>query len=50
MTNRPHVGVLAIQGDVREHARVMTELGAEVSLVRRPAELAAVDGLVLPGG
>jgi len=44
------VGVLAIQGDVREHARVLTELGAEVTLVRRPAELAAVDGLVLPGG
>ena len=44
------VGVLAIQGDVREHARVLTDLGAEVSLVRRPAELAAVDGLVLPGG
>lgn len=50
MTARPRVGVLAIQGDVREHARVMTELGAEVALVRRPAELAAVDGLVLPGG
>ena len=46
----PRVGVLAIQGDVREHARVLTELGAEVTLVRRPAELAAVDGLVLPGG
>ena len=45
-----HVGVLAIQGDVREHARVLTELGAEVTLVRRPAELDAVDGLVLPGG
>ncbi|WP_100810704.1 MULTISPECIES: pyridoxal 5'-phosphate synthase glutaminase subunit PdxT [unclassified Microbacterium] len=50
MNDRPRVGVLAIQGDVREHARVLTELGAEVSLVRRPAELAAVDGLVLPGG
>ncbi len=50
MTDRPRVGVLGIQGDVREHARVMTELGADVTLVRRPAELAAVDGLVLPGG
>ncbi|MGN8551905.1 UNVERIFIED_CONTAM: pyridoxal 5'-phosphate synthase glutaminase subunit PdxT [Microbacterium sp. SLM126] len=47
---RPHVGVLALQGDVREHARVLTGLGAEVSLVRRPVELAAVDGLVIPGG
>lgn len=50
MTNRPHVGVLALQGDVREHARVLTELGADVELVRRPIELAAVGGLVIPGG
>ncbi|MHC3000278.1 pyridoxal 5'-phosphate synthase glutaminase subunit PdxT [Microbacterium sp. HJ5] len=49
-THRPHVGVLALQGDVREHARVLSGLGAEVSLVRRPVELAAVDGLVVPGG
>ncbi len=49
-THRPRVGVLARQGDVREHARVLTELGADVALVRRPAELAAVDGLVIPGG
>jgi 5'-phosphate synthase pdxT subunit len=48
--SRPHVGVLALQGDVREHARVLADLGAEVSLVRRPVELAAVDGLVIPGG
>lgn len=47
---RPHVGVLALQGDVREHERVLTILGAEVSRVRRPEELAAVDGLVIPGG
>lgn len=50
MTARPRVGVLALQGDVREHARVLSGLGADVALVRRPAELAAVDGLVLPGG
>jgi 5'-phosphate synthase pdxT subunit len=50
MGGSPRVGVLAIQGDVREHARVLTDLGAEVTLVRRPVELAAVDGLVLPGG
>jgi 5'-phosphate synthase pdxT subunit len=48
--NRPHVGVLALQGDVREHARVLTDLGADVELVRRPSELAAVEGLVIPGG
>lgn len=46
----PHVGILALQGDVREHAQVLRGLGAEVSLVRRPSELAAVDGLVIPGG
>lgn len=44
------VGVLALQGDVREHGRVLTQLGAEVALVRRPEELCAVSGLVLPGG
>jgi 5'-phosphate synthase pdxT subunit len=46
----PHIGVLALQGDVREHVRVLEHLGAHVSLIRRPDELAAVDGLVLPGG
>ena len=49
-SHRPHVGVLALPGAVREHARVLAGLGAEVSLVRRPVELAAVDGLVIPGG
>lgn len=44
------VGVLALQGDVREHAHVLTDLGAQVTTVRRPAELTEVDGLVLPGG
>tara|TARA_R110002020_G_C16219483_1_gene767545 strand:- start:796 stop:1392 length:597 start_codon:yes stop_codon:yes gene_type:complete len=50
MGGRLRVGVLAIQGDVREHARVLTDLGAGVQLVRRPVELSSVDGLVLPGG
>ncbi|KAA9151488.1 pyridoxal 5'-phosphate synthase glutaminase subunit PdxT [Microbacterium lushaniae] len=50
MTARPRVGVLALQGDVREHARVLTVLGADVMPVRRPEELAAVEGIVLPGG
>jgi len=44
------VGVLALQGDVREHARVLRGLDAEVVLVRRPEEMASVAGLVLPGG
>ncbi|PZU36151.1 MAG: pyridoxal 5'-phosphate synthase glutaminase subunit PdxT [Microbacterium sp.] len=46
----PRVGVLAIQGDVREHVRVLTDLGAAATAVRRPEELARVDGLVIPGG
>lgn len=44
------VGVLALQGDVREHARALTHLGAEAVRVRTPAQLASVDALVLPGG
>jgi len=44
------IGVLALQGDVREHLRVLAELGADAVRVRRPEELARVDGLVLPGG
>ncbi|MCR2785658.1 MULTISPECIES: pyridoxal 5'-phosphate synthase glutaminase subunit PdxT [unclassified Microbacterium] len=47
---RPRAGVLALQGDVREHLRVLTLLGAEAVPVRTPAELASVDGLVVPGG
>ncbi|MGU3643682.1 pyridoxal 5'-phosphate synthase glutaminase subunit PdxT [Microbacterium sp. C23T] len=50
MVTTPRVGVLALQGDVREHVRVLTDLGADVTKVRRPEELAEVDGLVLPGG
>ena len=46
----PRIGVLALQGDVREHLRILTDLGAEAVRVRRPEELAQVDGLVLPGG
>ena len=44
------VGVLALQGDFREHAQVLRDLGAKVDLVRRPEELAKLDGLVIPGG
>ncbi|ATG53076.1 pyridoxal 5'-phosphate synthase glutaminase subunit PdxT [Brachybacterium vulturis] len=42
--------MLALQGDVREHARLLEELGAVVTPVRRSSELAAIDALVLPGG
>ena len=44
------VGILALQGDVREHARALTDAGATPVEVRTPDELAAVDALVLPGG
>lgn len=47
---KPHVGVLAIQGDVREHVRALSACGAEVSEVKTPTTLGAIDGLVLPGG
>ena len=46
----PRIGVLALQGDVREHLHVLETLGARPVAVRRPSELASVDGLVLPGG
>jgi 5'-phosphate synthase pdxT subunit len=46
----PTIGVLALQGDVREHLTVLRSLGADPISVRRPAELAACDGLVIPGG
>jgi 5'-phosphate synthase pdxT subunit len=44
------VGVFALQGDVREHLRVLTSLGARAIGVRRVAELDACDGLIVPGG
>jgi pyridoxal 5'-phosphate synthase pdxT subunit len=44
------IGVLAVQGDVREHVRVLTTLGTRAYGVRRPTELAELDGLVIPGG
>ncbi|MBT2486012.1 MULTISPECIES: pyridoxal 5'-phosphate synthase glutaminase subunit PdxT [unclassified Microbacterium] len=50
MAGSPRVGILALQGDVREHAALLADLGADAVPVRRPAELAAVDGLVIPGG
>jgi 5'-phosphate synthase pdxT subunit len=46
----PRVGVLALQGDVREHQRILTQLGVAAPRVRTPDELAGVDALVIPGG
>jgi 5'-phosphate synthase pdxT subunit len=46
----PVIGVLALQGDVAEHLRALTGAGARSTAVRRPEELGAVDGLIIPGG
>ena len=48
--DRPPIGVLALQGDVREHLEALAALGARPVPVRRPEELAGVAGVVLPGG
>jgi len=50
VTGAPRVGVLALQGDVREHVRALRAAGASPVEVRRPADLDDLDGLVLPGG
>jgi 5'-phosphate synthase pdxT subunit len=47
---QPLIGVLALQGDVREHAAALRDSGARVLPVRRAGELSEVDGLVIPGG
>lgn len=50
MSAVPTIGVLALQGDVREHRAALEAVGAVTSAIRRPAELEAIDGIVLPGG
>ncbi|OEV11450.1 pyridoxal 5'-phosphate synthase glutaminase subunit PdxT [Streptomyces nanshensis] len=50
MSSTPVIGVLALQGDVREHFAALAAAGAETRTVRRPEELAEVAGLVIPGG
>ena len=47
---RPLIGVLALQGDVREHLAALDDSGADAVGVRRPEELDKVDGIVIPGG
>jgi 5'-phosphate synthase pdxT subunit len=44
------IGVLAVQGDFREHAAMLARLGADVVEVRKPEQLDGLDGLVVPGG
>ena len=47
---RPRIGILALQGDVREHANALRDVGAEPIEVRLPRDLVGLDGLILPGG
>jgi 5'-phosphate synthase pdxT subunit len=47
---QPSIGVLAIQGDYAAHAEALSESGANPVEVRKPGQLAGIDGLVLPGG
>lgn len=48
--NAPTIGVLALQGDVREHLAALAACGADGVPVRRPSELADLAGIILPGG
>jgi pyridoxal 5'-phosphate synthase pdxT subunit len=50
VTTPPAIGVFALQGDVREHLRMLEDAGARAVPVRRPSELDAVDAMVIPGG
>ena len=50
MSDAPRIGILAVQGNVREHAAVLRGLGVETVEVRKPEQLADLDGLVIPGG
>ena len=50
MDSAPTVGVLALQGNFREHAAMLRGLGARVVEVRKPEQLDGLDGLVIPGG
>jgi 5'-phosphate synthase pdxT subunit len=47
---KPRIGVLAVQGNVREHAAMLRTLGTEPVEVRKPEQLRDLDGLVIPGG
>ncbi|HIE82563.1 MAG TPA: pyridoxal 5'-phosphate synthase glutaminase subunit PdxT [Dehalococcoidia bacterium] len=50
MSKRPLVGVLALQGDFREHATSLSEAGAEVTEIRHAENLKNIQGLIIPGG
>jgi pyridoxal 5'-phosphate synthase pdxT subunit len=50
MTDPLRIGILAVQGNFREHSAMLRRLGAEPVEVRRPEQLAGLDGLIIPGG
>jgi 5'-phosphate synthase pdxT subunit len=50
VSKAPRIGILAVQGNVREHAAVLRRLGADAVEVRKPEQLAGLDGLIIPGG
>jgi 5'-phosphate synthase pdxT subunit len=50
MSTSPKIGVLALQGNFREHAAMLRRLGADVIEVRKAEQLEGLDGLVIPGG
>ncbi|MSO27107.1 MAG: pyridoxal 5'-phosphate synthase glutaminase subunit PdxT [Candidatus Nanopelagicales bacterium] len=50
MTSSPLIGVLALQGDVKEHELALEAVGAHTTRVRAVEDLKAIDGLVIPGG
>jgi 5'-phosphate synthase pdxT subunit len=49
-STQPTIGILALQGAFDAHARMLQSIGAKTALIRKPEQLAAVDGLVIPGG
>src|ERR1700712_1892329 len=49
-SSQPTIGILALQGAFDAHARMLQSIGAKTVLVRRPDQLAGLDGLVIPGG
>lgn len=50
MSAPPRIGILALQGDVREHHAALAEIGAEPVSIRRATELGSIDGIIIPGG
>lgn len=48
--DRPRIGILALQGDVREHAQILAQLGVEPVEVRKNEDLEGLAGIIVPGG